>query len=73
MMRPLQTQAQRVCASGDEFDSLSKTTGVLKALGVTGLASVTVKEKFGVTVGDSFAYSWKEALKACPIRNSVKY
>ncbi len=48
-------------ASHDEFDSLTKTTGVLKALGVTGLASVTVKEKFGVTVGDSFAYSWKEA------------
>lgn len=48
-------------ASHDEFDSLGKATGVLKALGVTGLASVTVKEKFGVTVGDSFAYSWKEA------------
>lgn len=48
-------------ASHDEFDSLGKATGVLKALGVTGLASVTVKEQFGVTVGDSFAYSWKEA------------
>lgn len=48
-------------ASHDEFDSLNKATGVLKALGVTGLASVTVMEKFGVTVGDSFAYSWKEA------------
>ena len=48
-------------ASHDEFDSLGKATGVLKALGVTGLASVTVKEKFGVTVGDSFAYLWKEA------------
>ena len=48
-------------ASHDEFDSLNKATGVLKALGVTGLASVTVKEKFGVTVSDSFAYSWKEA------------
>lgn len=48
-------------ASHDEFDSLNKATGVLKALGVTGLASVTVKEKFGVTVGASFAYSWKEA------------
>ena len=48
-------------ASHDEFDSLAKATGVLKALGVTGLASVTVKEKFGVTVSDSFAYSWKEA------------
>lgn len=48
-------------ASHDEFDSLNKATGVLKALGVTGLASVTVKEKFGVTVGDSVAYSWKEA------------
>ena len=48
-------------ASHDEFDSLGKTTGVLKALGVTGLASVAVKENFGVTAGDSFAYSWKEA------------
>lgn len=48
-------------ASHDEFDSIGKATGVLKALGVTGLASVTVKEKFGVAVGDSFAYSWKEA------------
>lgn len=48
-------------ASHDEFDSLGKTTGVLKALGVTGLASVAVKENFGVTVGDSFAYSWKES------------
>lgn len=48
-------------ASHDEFDSLGKATGVLKALGVTGLASVTVKEQFGVTAGDSFAYSWKEA------------
>lgn len=48
-------------ASHDEFDSLGKATGVLKALGVTGLASVTVKEQFGVAVGDSFAYSWKEA------------
>ena len=48
-------------ASHDEFDSLGKATGVLKALGVTGLASVAVKENFGVTAGDSFAYSWKEA------------
>lgn len=48
-------------ASHDEFDSLGKTTGVLKALGVTGLASVAIKENFGVTAGDSFAYSWKEA------------
>ena len=48
-------------ASYQDFDSLTKTSGVLKALGVTELSSVAVKESFGVTVGDSLAYSWKEA------------
>lgn len=48
-------------ASYKDFDSLTKTSGVLKALGVTELSSVAVKESFGVTVGDSLAYSWKEA------------
>lgn len=48
-------------ASYKDFDSLTKTTGILKALGVTELSSVTLKEGFGVTVGNALAYSWKEA------------
>lgn len=48
-------------ASYKEFDSLTETTGILKALGVNGLLSVTLKEGFGITLGDALAYSWKEA------------
>ena len=48
-------------ASYKDFDSLTKTTGILKALGVTELSSVTLKEGFGITAGNALAYSWKEA------------
>lgn len=50
-----------LAVSSEEFDSLTKTGYMVRALGVYALAPVSQKAGFGESIGDSFAYSVKEA------------
>lgn len=50
-----------LAVSSSEFDSLTKTGYMVQSLGVYALSPVTEKEGFWTSIGDSFAYSVKEA------------
>ena len=50
-----------LAVSSEEFDSLTKTGYMVRALGVYALAPVSQKADFGESIGDSFVYSVKEA------------
>ena len=50
-----------LAVSSEEFDSLTKTGYMVRALGVYALAPDSLKGNFGESVGDSLAYSVKEA------------
>ena len=50
-----------LAVSSEEFDSLTRTGYMVRALGVYALAPDSMKSGFGESVGDSFAYSVKEA------------
>lgn len=47
--------------SSEEFDSMSDTGYMIGSLGIYALRSVTVRESFGETLVDSFAYAFKQA------------
>ena len=50
-----------LAVSSEEFDSLTKTGYMVRALGVYALAPVSQKAGFGESIGDAFVYSVKEA------------
>ncbi|MGN1062208.1 MAG: site-2 protease family protein, partial [Candidatus Scatosoma sp.] len=50
-----------LAVSSEEFDSLTKTGYMVRALGVYALAPDSLKGNFGESMGDSLAYSVKEA------------
>ncbi|MDD6995882.1 MAG: M50 family metallopeptidase [Candidatus Borkfalkiaceae bacterium] len=50
-----------LAVSSEEFDSLTKTGYMVRALGVYALAPLSLKTGLGEKIGDSFVYSVKEA------------